>query len=240
MATSHFIMDIITGAAPQFHHSVSGAEQYRSVAGSFLVGHVELDGSWEEFARQRVSDAGERTAPYKLKPGAIDTCMSPNFDDASDAIEAALASVNVQTKLPGSFDHQTLVCLGAVFHDDLHGWDDALFLNWYLAGPPRDFVIAGLGRVTIRPGDVILFDPSRAHGLLKEGARRFIKSGWKVAPEEHSVFLSADITLTPKLDAMFGIEREDAATFLARGSHELGDHKVRPSSGAVIARIASR
>jgi hypothetical protein len=232
-------MDIITGAAPLFHHSVDYTSHYRSVANRFLVGHVALDGSWEEFALQRLSDIGERTDRYKLKPGAIDTEGSPNPEDASDAIAAALASIQVQAELPGAFDSQTLVCLGASFHDDLHGWDNALFLNWYLAGPPRDFVIAGVGRVTLRPGDVVLFDPSRAHGLVKEGAPHFTKPGWETAAEEHSVFLSADIALTPELDTLFGIERDKDAVFLARGSRDLGQLRVLPSTGAVTASPAS-
>jgi hypothetical protein len=224
-------MNTITGDAPLFHHAVHFENHYRSAASRFLVGHVELDESWKEFARSREAAVGRRTGRSKLDAGEIDTLESPDPESFAEAAEAGLASINVTADLPSAFDSQILLCRGAAFHNDLHGWDNALFLNWYLGGVPRDFVIAGVGRLTIRPGDVILFDPSRPHGLVLEGAKGFSRTGWGSAPEDHSIFLSCDIALTPALDTLFGIERGTDAMFKERSSVDIDNLKIVRTSG---------
>lgn len=224
-------MNTITGDAPLFHHAVHFDNQYRSVASRFLVGHVKLDESWTDFARSREAAVGKRTGHSRLDAGEIDTLESPDPESFTEAAAAGLTSLNVTADLPSAFDSQILLCRGAAFHNDLHGWDNALFLNWYIGGVPRDFVIAGVGRLTIRPGDVILFDPSRPHGLVLEGAKSFSQTGWGSTPEDHSIFLSCDIALTPALDALFGIERGDDAFFQGKGSTDIDSSKIVRTSG---------
>lgn len=234
-------MDIIFGSAPQLHHSVSRTEHpYRSVASRFLVGHCPLDHYGKKLGQDRQTDIEEKPQCYQLKPGEVEGWNPPNGETAVSAIKRALNALQVNAAPPHGFDTQVLVCKGAVFHDDLHGWDNSLFLNWYVAGPPRDFIIAGIGRVTLNPGDVILFDPSRPHSLVRKDMPKFSRAGWKNDSDEFSVFLSGDIALTPELDALFGISRGSNKSFEAKGSVDTQTLVLNKNTGALTPPVARR
>lgn len=200
----------------------------------FLLGHVPVDKDWEALGKDRRDYMKNHASRYRLDIGDIDSMPTPPPDELdSDAIcVKALASLGaVAAPPPHKSDSQILTCLGAMFHEDLHGWDNSLFLNWYLAGPPRDFAVAGVGRVTIRPGDAILFDPSRPHALLKEGQKRFSKVGWGDPIQDRSMFLSWDLALTPELETLLGIERGNVETLQAKGCVDVEKLQVMKASG---------
>ena len=234
-ANGHEPMNLITGDAPLYHHRVQCRDHHRTVASRFIVGHVKPDGSWDEFVHTSQAAVGSRTGRGKLEAGQVTTLESPDPESFTEAATAALESLCVTAELPSAFDSQILLCRGAAFHNDLHGWDNALFLNWYLAGPSRDIVVAGIGHVTLHPGDVVLFDPSRPHALLREGEKRFVKTGWGGEPEDHSIFLSCDIALTAELDGLFGIQRaKEAAAFNELGSVDIERLRILRTSGKAV------
>lgn len=117
---------------------------------------------------------------------------------------------------------QLMVCAGAVYHVDLQGWDNSLFANWYVQGPPMDFVmpLAGVRR-TIYPGDVFVFDPSQVHGLVPVGAGNIGESAANTSrelnPGEYAFFLALDFDMTADTDAWFGISRGCAQEMTTKG-----------------------
>ena len=214
--------------AGQYHHYARN-EKVRSLSSRFLLSHLPLDQEWTENARAWVQELAT-PHPYKRQcdPGHIGTSTTSASKEAMKRAGArCLATLGLETQIRNMRDGQTVLCLGASFHDDLHGWTNELFLNWYLAGPPRDFVSVGVGRVTIKPGDVMLFDPARAHGLLRPGERVIQEEEWGRAPEDHSFFLSIDLSLTKRLDDVFGIRRGAASRFEKAGSKEVDWNTLR-------------
>ena len=70
-------------------------------------------------------------------------------------------------------DSQILFCRGAAFHADFQTWPEKVFLTQYLEGPAMDLVLPLAGwRQTLRPGDIIFFDPAIPHGLIQACSRR--------------------------------------------------------------------
>jgi hypothetical protein len=226
-------MKIITGTAPLFYHQSGFTGECRTVSSRFLLGHVPVDNEWAALANDRRDYLNNHANRYRLEIGDIDSMPTPPPDELdSDAIcVKALACLGAVAVPPHKSDSQILTCLGAMFHEDLHGWDNSLFLNWYLAGPPRDFAVAGVGRVTIRPGDAMLFDPSRPHALLKEGQQRFSKVGWGDPIQDRSMFLSWDLALTPELEKLLEIERGNDEVLQAKGYVDVEQLQVMKSSG---------
>lgn len=199
----------------------------------FLLGHVPVDEDWEALSNDRRDYMKNHASRYRLDIGDIDSMPTPPPDqlDSNALCVRALACLGAVAEPPHKSDSQILTCLGAMFHEDLHGWDNSLFLNWYLSGPPRDFTVAGVGRVTIRPGDAMLFDPSRPHALLKEGQTRFSKVNWGDPIADRSMFLSWDLALTPELEALFGIERGTVEALQAKGCLDIEQMQVMKTSG---------
>jgi hypothetical protein len=228
-------MKTIIGAAPKLFHETGYDAQCRTVASRFLLGHVPVDESWTALGRDRQEYMASHANRYRLAIGDIDSMPTPPPDelDAQELCRAVLKELGVNAITPEKSDTQILTCMGAMFHDDLHGWDNSVFLNWYLAGPPRDFAVAGVGRVTIQPGDAMLFDPSRPHALLKEGQGRFSKVGWGDPVFGRSLFLSWDIELTAELEQLFDIERGTAEVLQKSGYSDAGQLQVMKATGGI-------
>lgn len=248
-------MGSVVAGTPQacFHDALDDGSEARSVSSAMFIGMLSVDPSWQAFATARRAELDTRQRDWnRLTPGGIEAMASPSEADGLQALESALQCVGLAGVVPQRFDGQTLVCLGAHFHDDRHGWSNTIFLNWYLDGPPRDFVLAGVGRWTVQPGHAFVFDPSRAHGLVRVGQERFDDNSWptRTAPEnegcrhalvwrseEHSLFLSCELDLDPVLDGLMGIERAAAESFRQRGLLELdASWDVDPMTGTLTRR----
>ncbi|HEX4584662.1 MAG TPA: hypothetical protein VH183_07520 [Burkholderiaceae bacterium] len=92
-------------------------------------------------------------------------------------------------------------CRGAGFHTDAH-YDTVLFGAWYLAGPARDVVLAGL-QLPCEAGDVVVFDPFQPHAVLDPGHARYDRGHYAAAAA--SVFLAFEIELAAPVRERFGI-----------------------------------
>jgi len=228
-------MKPIEATAPKFYHKLAATGEYRTVASRFFLGHVPVDAAWAAIGEARQKYLVAHANRFRLGVAEIDSMPSPSEEEADmDALfSAILGNVQSAAVIPHESDTQLLTCLGAMFHNDLVGWDDSVFLNWYLAGPPRDFVIAGVGAVTLNPGDAVLFDPSRPHALLRKDYSRFTTVGWGDAIEDRSLFVAWDIDLTPQLEDLFDIERSNEKTLQANGFANIDDLQVMKATGAV-------
>lgn len=137
-------------------------------------------------------------------------------------------------------DSQILMCAGAGFHQDVLCWDNSVFFNWYLGGEPMDFVMPHAGiRQTLRPGDIVAFDPSQVHALVRPGEAVSDASSWPtdalVQEKTFQFFLSLDFKMTPSSDAWFGIERGSEEELHHKGytTMDVDRIKVDNRSGAI-------
>jgi hypothetical protein len=100
-------------------------------------------------------------------------------------------------------------CRGAGFHTDAH-YDAVLFGAWTMAGPPRDFVLAGL-RLTCEAGDLVVFDPFQPHAVLDPGHAHYDRDHYSAAAA--SVFLAFEIALAAPVRERFGIVPAEPGAF---------------------------
>ncbi len=220
-----------------------GAQNARSVSVVVRVAHIALDDAWKAVAADHQSTlmiaTPEKLRNKRLDPGEVE--IMRNMLAHQDALRGQQATLVAALGLPavGSFeepggvDHAIVYCLGAKFHHDVHGWTDSLFVNWYLSGPPVDFVLRGPkgeARATINPGDAIVFDPSHPHGVLPVGAQTFDAGVYAVYPEgseeasdedfgtrvadQHSIFAAYVVPMIEDIDKIMGVRRASPDEFL--------------------------
>lgn len=223
-----------------FHVAESDSDDVdaRSVSVQVPFGHLPLNREWQDLAHDRMktlyADAPDAERNMRLEPGEIEIMRRvPGHNlTINRMMPATLQAINwSDIEDAESYDNSILYCLGAKFHNDTHGWQDALFLNWYLSGPEMDLVLPHVGRRTIRPGDVFVIDPSQPHGVLPVGAQSFDANAYGVYPQgapelddgrvpflahEHSIFAAYVIPLSPVIDRIMGIERGSHDMFNAR------------------------
>lgn len=125
--------------------------------------------------RSRMDLVGFPDIDYAATTWAELAQAAPQLPDLPGQIAAALLACGVlgadaaacRRSLAGRVDH--LGCRGAGFHNDVAGhWPRCLF--WLLALDLADVELvlphAGL-RVALAPGDLLVFDPTLAHGLCR-------------------------------------------------------------------------
>lgn len=91
-------------------------------------------------------------------------------------------------------------------------------------------------RRTLVPGDCILFDPAKAHGLVKPGSARFEPSDWSaeelVDVEAFSLMLSVEVPLQAALDPCMGVRRGTWPQLRRQGHRMRVDLSVDKHTGA--------
>lgn len=174
-----------------------------------------------------------------LQPGMISSMEYEGWDKCPELMRMVtdrLSFLPNGIKTSG-LKAQLLVCAGAVYHVDLQGWDNSLFVNWYLDGPVMDFVMPNaVIRRTIRPGDIVVFDPSEVHGLVLPGAKCIdapVPPDMTPLPgNQLSFFLSLEFDQDSHTDSWFGISRGNKADLAAKGFKALSLKKeVNPLTG---------
>ena len=107
--------------------------------------------------------------------------------------------------LDGRVDH--LVCRGAGFHNDVaRHWSRCLF--WVLALDLHDveLVMPHVGlRLPLRAGDLVVFDPTLAHGLCRPAdGGQALASSFGPGPADVQVFLTGELPLSDAQWAALG------------------------------------
>ena len=88
---------------------------------------------------------------------------------------------------------------GAGFHNDVAGhWPSCLFWNLALAVDDVEFVMPHASvRVALLPGDLIVFDPTMAHGLCRPGDDgQAMAESFESSANSRQIFLSGELPLS--------------------------------------------
>ena len=88
---------------------------------------------------------------------------------------------------------------GAGFHNDVAGhWPSCLFWNLALDVADVEFVMPHAGvRVALLPGELIVFDPTMAHGLCRpQDDGQAVAESFESATNSRQIFLSGELPLS--------------------------------------------
>lgn len=142
-----------------------------------------------------------------LREGVLARAL-PGVADVHDVIARAIHDTGVCEAGPAGLsrclaavqrDMDLLASVGAGFHNDCIGhWTSCLF--WVLAVDTInvEFVVPHLGvRLALEVGDLVVFDPSLAHGLCRPAdAGCFVREHFEGdSGDEHQAFLSGTLQL---------------------------------------------
>jgi hypothetical protein len=100
-----------------------------------------------------------------------------------------------------------LATRGAGFHNDVNGhWSGCLFWILALAVADVEFVMPHAGlRVALAPADLLVFDPSMAHGLCRPADQgRALAASFESGPDCDQVFLTGELPLSDDQWAALG------------------------------------
>jgi hypothetical protein len=167
---------------------------------------------------------------------------APGVGDWLGCIAGALQLTGVLGPDPASYRHSVatridyLAACGAGFHNDVaRHWSACLF--WILAIDVADveFVMPHAGvRLTLAPGDLLVFDPAMAHGLCRPD-----DDGWAMAgsfggrKSSHQLFLTGEILLSDAQWATLGAPWLPVEAHERRGALDLVVAEFDERSGAI-------
>jgi hypothetical protein len=152
------------------------------------------------------------------------------YGSAGTAFEECLQAVGHETCLQ--------VAQGAAFHSDRCGhWPSCLF--WVLALDVVDveFVVPHLGvRLPLEPGDLVVFDPSLAHGLCRpRDGGRFLSVHFEDGEDgRHQAFLSGELELDAAHWASLGCAWEPSTSPRFSSAVDLLNADFDSESGRVL------
>jgi len=138
---------------------------------------------------------------------------APGVDDLVGQIAAALRRTGVLGQALAAYRHSVaaridyLGCCGAGFHNDVsRHWTACLFWNLTLAVDDVEFVMPHAGvRLALAPGDLIVFDPTMAHGLCRPRDQgQALPASFDGSLVSRQVFLSGELPLTDRQWAGLG------------------------------------
>jgi len=144
------------------------------------------------------------------------------------------AAAGYRRSLAGRIDY--LTCCGAGFHNDVRRhWPQCLF--WVLALELADveFVMPHAGvRQALAPGDLLVFDPTMAHGLCRPVDQgHAVASSFEAGRRHHQIFLTGELRLTDAQWAVAGSPWLPVETHAQRGALDLLVASFDDRSGAI-------
>ena len=146
---------------------------------------------------QQASQLAEKTPQT---PGRVHQLGRFEDETARRALSACLPE-DLAASLHSPFEWYG--CRGAGFHTDAH-YDEVLFGAWCMAGPMREFVLAGTElRLACAAGDLVVFDPFQPHAVLDPGQLRYDRERYVAAAA--TVFLGFELELAAEVRERFGI-----------------------------------
>lgn len=138
---------------------------------------------------------------------------APGVDDLVEQIAAALQVTQVlgddltpyRQAVAARIDY--LAAQGAGFHNDVRGhWTRCLFWNLTLVAHEVEMVWPHAGlRLAVAPGDLIVFDPTLAHGLCRpQDHGQALAASFEAGPQAQQMFLSGELLLSDAQWAALG------------------------------------
>lgn len=167
---------------------------------------------------------------------------APGVPDLVGTIAAALQRTGVLGDDPAGYRRSVatridyLASCGAGFHNDVSGhWSRCLF--WVLALDLADveFVMPHAGvRVALAPGDLLVFDPTMAHGLCRpQDGGQAVAASFEVGDQRLQVFLTGELLLTDTQWSALGAPWLPVEAHERRGALDLMVAEFDERSGAI-------
>ena len=168
--------------------------------------------------------------------------LAPRVGDLADHIASALQLTGVlgqdladyRSSVAHRIDY--LASRGAGFHNDVsRHWSRCLF--WILALDLHDveFVMPHAGvRLALKPGDLVVFDQTMAHGLCRpQDHRQVVARSFEIGDKGRQLFLTGELLLSDGQWAALGAPWLPVEWHEARGALDLMLAQFDPCSGAV-------
>lgn len=186
-----------------------------------------------------------------LREGVLARAL-PGVADVHETIARAIYDTGVCEAVPAGLnrclaavqrDMDLLASVGAGFHNDCIGhWTSCLF--WVLAVDTInvEFVVPHLGvRLALEVGDLVVFDPSLAHGLCRPAdAGCFVPEHFeRDCGDEHQAFLSGTLQLDAAGWAALGCGWRPANSPEYNDAVDLADASIEQRTGSVTAGASS-
>jgi hypothetical protein len=167
---------------------------------------------------------------------------APGIADLAGALAAALQVTGVLGDDPAAYRRRVetridyLASRGAGFHNDVaRHWSGCLF--WVLALDLRDveFVMPHAGvRVALAPGDLLVFDPTMAHGLCRPADDgQAVAASFGAGDDARQVFLTGELMLDDARWAALGAPWLPVEDHERRGALDLMVAEFDERSGAI-------
>jgi len=138
---------------------------------------------------------------------------APGVGDLVGHIAAALQATRLLGEHIDAYRHSVaaridfLASVGAGFHNDVsRHWTACMFWNLTLAAADVEFVMPHAGvRLALAPGDLVVFDPSMAHGLCRPRDHgQAVAESFESGANDQQIFLSGELALTDAQWATLG------------------------------------
>jgi hypothetical protein len=127
-----------------------------------------------------------------------------------------------------------LAAQGAGFHNDVRGhWTRCLFWNLALATADVEMVWPHASlRLTVAPGDLVVFDPTLAHGLCRpQDGGQALAASFAAGPQATQIFLSGELLLNDAQWSALGLPWLPVAQYA--GALELMAAQFDEQTGAI-------
>lgn len=167
---------------------------------------------------------------------------APCVPDLAAALAAALQLTGVlgndadayRRGLQGPLHY--LACRGAGFHNDVaRHWSRSLFWLLTLQASDVQFVQPHAGvRLTLSPGDLLVFDQTMAHGLCRPRDNgQAVAASFEAGAHRHQLFLTGELLLSDAQWAALGVPWLPVEAHEQRGALDLMVAEFDERSGAI-------
>ncbi len=168
--------------------------------------------------------------------------VAPQVADLAGGLTAALQLTDVLGDDPARYRHSVatridyLASCGAGFHNDVgRHWSRCLFWVLALGVANVEFVMPHAGvRLALAPGDLVVFDPSMAHGLCRpDDQGQAVATSFETGDHPHQVFLTGELLLSDADWASLGAPWLPVQEHERRGALDLMVAQFDERSGAI-------
>jgi hypothetical protein len=196
--------------------------------------------------RARVDIEAFSDIDYAITTLADLASAAPRVDDLAGSIAGSLQLTGVLGADPANYRSSVearidyLGSCGAGFHNDVAGhWSRCLFWVLALAVADVEFVMPHAGvRLALAPGDLLVFDPTMAHGLCRpadhgQAVATSFEAGGDHPQGRHQIFLTGELLLTDAHWAALGAPWLAVEEHERRGALDLMVAEFDERSGAI-------
>jgi len=167
---------------------------------------------------------------------------APALPDLAGLVASALHLTGVLGDDPGLYRRSVetrvdyLAACGAGFHNDVKGhWSRCLFWVLALEADDVEFVMPHAGlRLALAPGDLLVFDPTMAHGLCRPADDgQALAASFETGLQRRQIFLTGELLLTDARWVALGAPWQPVEVHASRGALDLMLATFDERSGAI-------